>query len=80
MTAELDLYIVTFYSTYWAFEAEQVLKDSGFQCRLRPVPREYSSSCGICAEVKAADLAAILDTLEQHGLEHDAAYGPLKGR
>ncbi len=80
MTAELDLFIITFHSTYWAFEAEEVLQAHGFQCRLRPVPREFSSSCGICAEVLAKDMDEILSLLQERGLEHDATYGPLRGR
>lgn len=80
MTTKPDLYVITFYSTYWAFEAEEVLQDHGFECRLRPVPREFSSSCGICAEVLAEDMDAILAVLAEQGLEHDATYGPLKGR
>lgn len=80
MTAKLNLYVITFYSTYWAFEAEQVLIDHGFKCRLRPVPREFSSSCGICAEVSVQEVEAVLEILAEQGVEHDAAYGPLKGR
>lgn len=74
----LNTYVITFHSTYWAFEAERVLQDGGFNCRLRPVPREYSSSCGICAEV-TGDLNVVLQTLAEEGIEHDAFYGPLKG-
>ncbi|NLW16950.1 MAG: DUF3343 domain-containing protein [Firmicutes bacterium] len=80
MTAKTDLFVITFYSTYWAFEAETLLQEHGFQCRLRPVPREFSSSCGICAEVLAEDMESILALLEEQGLEYDATYGPLKGR
>ncbi len=80
MTTKPELYVITFHSTYWAFEAETVLQEHGFQCRLRPVPREFSSSCGICAEVLAGDMEEILAILQEQGLEHDATYGPLKGR
>lgn len=69
--------IVTFHSTYWAMEAERALKGAGFdRCRLRPVPRQYSSSCGICAEVQAIAPEEVLRVLSLEGIEHDALYGP----
>lgn len=71
----MQTYIITFHSTYWAMEAETVLKAAGFACRLRPVPRQYSSSCGVCAEVKASSPEAVLAVLATSGIEHDEYYG-----
>ncbi len=70
-------YIVTFHSVYWAMEAERALHSAGFACRLRPVPRQFSSSCGICAEVTAECLPDIIQCLEDASLEHEETFGPL---
>ncbi len=70
-------YIVTFHSVYWAMEAERELQATGFVCRLRPVPRQFSSSCGICAEITADDLQAVLTALTDCHLEHEEVYGPM---
>lgn len=70
-------FIVTFHSVYWAMQAEQTLQAAGFTCRLRPVPRQFSSSCGVCAEVAAADLRQVLAALTAANLEHESAHGPL---
>ncbi|MGI6358614.1 MAG: DUF3343 domain-containing protein [Bacillota bacterium] len=70
-------YVVTFHSVYWAMEAERELTAAGFSCRLRPVPRQFSSSCGICAEVVAENSQSVLDALASCHLEHEEIYGPL---
>lgn len=58
-------------------EAERALQAAGFSCRLRPVPRQFSSSCGICAEVAANCLEEITTALSAANLEHDETHGPL---
>lgn len=70
-------YVVTFHSVYWAMEAERTLQSAGFTCRLRPVPRQYSSSCGICAEVTASNLEEVMAALAAANLEHEETHGPL---
>ncbi|MGI6344618.1 MAG: DUF3343 domain-containing protein [Bacillota bacterium] len=69
-------YIITFHSTYWALAAERVLQTAGFSCRLRPVPREFSSSCGVCVAVETDDLQSVLQVLQENAVEHEEYYGP----
>lgn len=70
-------YIVTFHSVYWAMEAERALRSAGLDCRLRPVPRQFSSSCGICAEVTADSQTDIAEALAASNLQHDETFGPM---
>lgn len=42
-------YVATFVSHYAAMRFARALEGQGVPCRLRPVPRSLSSSCGTCA-------------------------------
>jgi hypothetical protein len=41
------------YSTSHAIRAEKILGKAGIACKLVPVPREFSSDCGVCVRVAA---------------------------
>jgi len=64
----VNKYIATFYSHYGALSYRKALQEQGIACKLMPVPRELSSSCGTCAcyEHDAA--------VEVDGCELDAMY------
>lgn len=56
--------LITFHSTHHALKAEKVLKDSGIGMEVVPVPREFSSNCGIAMSVaweKQEEVIAILN-------------------
>ena len=41
-------YIVTFFSHFGAVRYKQLCGERGISCRMMPVPRDLSSSCGTC--------------------------------
>ena len=41
-------YIVTFFSHFGAVRYKQLCAEAGVACRMMPVPRDLSSSCGTC--------------------------------
>ena len=42
------IYIVTFFSHFGAVRYKQLCQQQGVSCRMMPVPRSLSSSCGTC--------------------------------
>lgn len=69
-----DYGVVLFHTTSSALRAEKLLKQTGFEVRLIPTPREFSSDCGMAlrfdwaiADAVAAVLsAARVDTAGHH--------------
>ena len=47
--------IVLFKSVNHAIKAEKILKKRGLKCRLIPVPKEISTSCGVCIRILDCD-------------------------
>ena len=47
-------YIATFFSHFGAMRFHKMLKQKGISGRIRPVPRDLSSSCGTCVEFQVA--------------------------
>ena len=45
--------IATFFSHFGAIRFSKELKAKGIPCRLMPVPRRVSSSCGTCVQFTA---------------------------
>lgn len=44
----MQTYIATFFSHFGAIRFSRSLKEQQIPCRLMPVPRRVSSSCGTC--------------------------------
>lgn len=42
--------LITFHTQAGAIRYEKILKSDGYDTCLKPVPRQLSSSCGICVE------------------------------
>ena len=40
--------VILFYSTSAAIQVEKLLRKEGFTIKLIPLPRKFSSDCGIC--------------------------------
>ena len=41
-------YFATFFSHFGAMRYQQLCREQGIECRVMPVPRNLSSSCGTC--------------------------------
>ena len=61
--------VVLFHTTSSAFRAEKVLKKAGFNCKLIPTPRQFSSDCGISARFDWNEANAVADVLNAAGVE-----------
>ncbi|MBA4397721.1 MAG: hypothetical protein C0394_10135 [Syntrophus sp. (in: bacteria)] len=48
MTPEDPFGIVLFESVSHALRAEKIIKAENIPCKLIPVPRQFSSDCGVC--------------------------------
>lgn len=59
-------FIATFYSQYGAVQFHKHAKKHKIECRLAPVPRVLSSSCGTCARYTSDnwDIGFVTDDLE----------------
>ncbi len=42
--------VVTFNATHYALKAEKVLKQAKYNVKLIPVPRQFSSNCGLALQ------------------------------
>lgn len=65
--------IIIFRSTHQALKAEKTLKRSSLKCRMIPLPRKFSSDCGLALKIdsklKPQIEAALLDnSIEYEGI------------
>jgi len=42
--------VITFHSTHYALKSERVLKKAKYNIKLVPVPRQFSSNCGLALQ------------------------------
>ena len=56
-------YIATFFTHFGAGEYARRLRKNGVSCRMMPVPRKLSSSCGTCVRWEG-DIPAAMPTEE----------------
>jgi len=47
--------IITFFTHYGAIYCQKKLQQAGYSCKLGPVPRRLSSSCGTCVHLSAPE-------------------------
>jgi hypothetical protein len=59
---------VTFESVYYVLRAEKLLKQSGYEVILIPVPREFSSDCGMALKLFCNEVQEIKGFLEENGV------------
>lgn len=57
--------VLLFHTTSAAFRAEGILRRSGLSVKLIPVPREFSSDCGVAARFHWADRDRVIEILDQ---------------
>ena len=61
--------IVLFHTTSSAIRGERVAKKAEIECSLIPVPREFSSDCGISLRFGWGDVERVKDILEANNVE-----------
>ncbi len=58
--------VVLFANTQAAIQAEQVLQAEGIRGKLIPVPREFSSECGMALRIPRSEGERVRAALEGH--------------
>jgi len=66
--------VVLFHTTSAAFCAEKLIKKAGFDCKLIPTPREFSSDCGVAARINWSMSTEISDLLNSNNAETAGMY------
>lgn len=57
-----------------AIKAERLLTNVGIAYKLIPVPRQFSSQCGVCVRVLRQDQEPAIDALKAGDLEIEGVY------
>ena len=65
-------YFATFFSHFGATRYKQLCDGAGISCRVMPVPRDLSSSCGTCVRCEEDYLSPVDACLEE--IEQVAAW------
>lgn len=63
---------VLFFTSNHAFRAEKLLIRDGIVCKLVPVPRQFSSECGVCLRIDPALSARVEQGLIAARVEIDS--------
>ena len=63
--------VVLFYTSNHAFRAEKILKARGVIVKLVPVPRRFSSECGVCLRIDPIAQDIVLEALQAAQVEFD---------
>jgi len=66
--------LITFYSVSFAILLEKELKSLKVSCRVIPVPRSVSSSCGYAVVVPGMRPEELWEVLEGAGIEWEGIY------
>jgi hypothetical protein len=66
--------VILFHTTSSVMRAEKILKEAGFQLKLIPTPREFSSDCGIAIRFEWPFYEQIKMRLNEEGVEFEAIY------
>ena len=61
--------VILFYTTAMVMKAEKALTRAGYQVKLVPTPRQFSSDCGIAVRFPIAYKENILEVLQRNGVE-----------
>ncbi|MDO5688934.1 MAG: DUF3343 domain-containing protein [Tissierellia bacterium] len=67
-------YIITFHTVSEVLRFETMLKREQIKVKLMPVPRQFSSSCGLCGKVAEEDLERIKELAASENVEFDQIY------
>lgn len=66
--------IFTFHSISQALKFEKAMKENNINVKLRPVPRNISSSCGNCAYVDEKEIDNILEIVKKEKIQYENFY------
>ncbi len=64
--------VVTFDATHYALKAERVMKKAKYNVKLIPVPRQFSSNCGLALQFDCQIRETLEKMFEQ---EHVKVHG-----
>lgn len=64
MTGQVLYDVVLFKSVSYVLKAEKIIKESGFPCKLIPVPKRISPDCGVCLRIDAGSKDKIIACLK----------------
>lgn len=70
--------LVTFKSTNYALQGEQIFKENRLTFKTIPTPREVSTSCGLSLLFLVGDIEKIKELIEKGHLAIDGLYKYLK--
>lgn len=66
--------VLTFDTMSYVLKFEKVLKKQKMAVKLKPVPREFSSSCGTCAYIYEKDLDKALEICKKENIKYDEIF------
>jgi hypothetical protein len=66
--------VILFYTTSSAMRAEKLLKNEGYTVKLIPVPRQFSSDCGIALRFDWQQCEQVRSALDKAHVEIDAVH------
>ena len=61
--------VVTFNATHYALKAEKVLKKVKYVVKLIPVPRQFSSNCGLALQFDCSAKADVVKIFEEQHIK-----------
>ncbi|HOI82258.1 MAG: DUF3343 domain-containing protein [Thermovirgaceae bacterium] len=61
--------IATFDTTHMAILFEKTCRNAGFSCKIVPVPRSISASCGLACRFRVEDETMIRQLAMEHSIE-----------
>lgn len=64
--------VVLVFSTSYALKAEKLLKHAGIYCKLIPVPRHLSSSCGVSVKINQTDKTWVLNIFKENEFQYES--------
>ena len=66
--------VILLHATSHALRAEKIIRKAGISCKLIPVPRQFSSDCGVCLRLKQQDIEKAVNTLKEANIEIDNVH------
>lgn len=66
--------VVLFPNSQTAVQAERVFQREGIHCKLIPVPRHISNTCGLALRFPLAERESACGALDRAGIYHSGVY------
>jgi hypothetical protein len=68
----MALAVILVFSVGHTLKGEKILKENSVPCKLVPVPRQFSSDCGVCLRIEAADKERAAALFAASKMEYEA--------